>query len=175
MGCCTPKHFSQKDLPFTKDLRGRDASQVFDQGDMGSCTGNAIAFAFYFCLHKEHLQEFVPSRLFIYWNERNMEGDTKMDAGASIHDGITAVQNLGVCPESMWPYKRNLLFKKPSAACFEEAHKYRATSCGPLQQTLCQLKACLARGYPFVFGFNVYTSFERIDRSGVMPVPKSSE
>ena len=39
------------------------------------------------------------------------------------------------------------------------------------------MKACLASGYPFVFGFTVYESFEgdAVAKSGMVPMPADSE
>jgi C1A family cysteine protease len=44
-------------------------------------------------------------------------------------------------------------------------------------QTLAQMKGCLAAGYPFVFGFSVYESFESpaVARTGKVPIPDPSE
>src|SRR6266571_2630350 len=59
-------------LPAKVDLR-KQCPKVYDQGQIGSCTANAIAGAIEFDLKKQKLADFVPSRLFIYFNERNME------------------------------------------------------------------------------------------------------
>ncbi|MGZ3625084.1 MAG: peptidase, partial [Ktedonobacteraceae bacterium] len=78
---------------------------VYDQGQLGSCTANAIGGAIQFEQMKQHLTEiFTPSRLFIYYNERDMEGTVNSDSGAQIRDGMKSVGSLGVCPEDMWPY-----------------------------------------------------------------------
>jgi C1A family cysteine protease len=39
------------------------------------------------------------------------------------------------------------------------------------------MKGCLASGYPFVFGFTVYDSFEsqQVATTGVAPMPQSGE
>lgn len=39
------------------------------------------------------------------------------------------------------------------------------------------MQGCLAEGYPFVFGFSVYESFESeaVAKSGIVPMPASSE
>src|SRR3954471_21957314 len=61
-------------LPTKVDLR-KKCPPVYDQGQLGSCTANAIAGAVEFDQMKERLpQIFVPSRLFIYYNERVIEG-----------------------------------------------------------------------------------------------------
>jgi C1A family cysteine protease len=44
-------------------------------------------------------------------------------------------------------------------------------------QTPTQMKGCLASGYPFVFGFSVYESFESpaVTKTGVVPLPSPGE
>jgi C1A family cysteine protease len=76
----------------------------YDQGQLGSCTANAIAGAIEFDQIKANLKEFTPSRLFIYYNERVMEGTVNSDSGAQIRDGIKSVATLGALPETDWPY-----------------------------------------------------------------------
>src|ERR1700690_159149 len=90
-------------LPPKADLR-KQCPGVYDQGQIGSCTANAIAGAIEFDLLKQKLADFVPSRLFIYFNERNMEHTVATDSGAQIRDGVKSVNQLGVCPEPEWPY-----------------------------------------------------------------------
>ncbi|MBK7766096.1 MAG: hypothetical protein IPI44_08275 [Sulfuritalea sp.] len=51
-------------------------------------------------------EHFLPSRLFIYYNERAMKGRVREDAGAQIRDGIKTLAKQGACPESLWPYDR---------------------------------------------------------------------
>jgi C1A family cysteine protease len=89
-------------LPPSADLRS-GCPAVYDQGRIGSCTANAIGAAFEFDLLKQRLPDFMPSRLFIYYNERAMEGHVTIDSGAQIRDGIKSVAKLGVCSEDEWP------------------------------------------------------------------------
>ena len=92
-------------LPKKVDLRGTKCPPVYDQGSLGSCTANAIAAALEFLQMAEGLpQVFTPSRLFIYYNERAMEGTVDSDSGAMIRDGIKSVNAQGAPPESLWPY-----------------------------------------------------------------------
>jgi C1A family cysteine protease len=164
-------------LPTKIDLRP-SCPPVYDQGALGSCTGNAIAAAVQFIRAKQALQpDFVPSRLFIYYNERVIEHTVAEDSGAMIRDGIKSISKLGVCPEPEWPYDINRFAKKPPAIAFKHALKYKAVSYSRLVRTAAQMKGCLASGYPFVFGFTVYESFESeaVARTGVAPMPQASE
>jgi C1A family cysteine protease len=94
-------------LPSQVDLRPQ-CPPVVDQGALGSCTANAIANAHLFNQRKQMAaQSFLPSRLFIYYNERVMEGTVNSDSGAMIRDGIKSIAKQGVCPETQWPYIRH--------------------------------------------------------------------
>jgi C1A family cysteine protease len=164
-------------LPPKSDLRP-NCPAIYDQGQLGSCTGNAIAAAVQFDRKKQGLTpDFPPSRLFIYYNERVMEGTVGVDSGAMIRDGIKSVATLGVCPEADWPYVIAKFTKKPTAKAFKDAAKTKAVSYARVTRTLQQMKGCLASGFPFVFGFSVYESFETEDmaKTGVMPMPTASE
>lgn len=164
-------------LPPKVDLR-EECPPVYDQGQLGSCTANAIGGAIQFDQLKEKLATtFVPSRLFIYYNERVIEGTVNSDSGAQIRDGIKSVAQQGVCPEEMWPYVIANFTEKPPANCYEVAAQHTAVQYSRLVQSLNQLKGCLASGYPFVFGFTVYESFEsqQVAQTGVAPMPAPGE
>jgi C1A family cysteine protease len=165
-------------LPPHVDLRPQCPKVVYDQGQLGSCTGNAIAAAIQFDrLKQKRKPDFIPSRLFIYYNERDMEGTIASDSGAQIRDGIKSVAKLGDCPETEWPYDIARFAIKPAASCYRDAIRYKAVLYQRVPQTVNQMKGCLASGYPFVFGFSVYESFEgtQVAKTGVVTMPSSSE
>src|SRR5216684_2306786 len=163
-------------LPPATDLRAL-CPGVYDQGMLGSCTANAIGGAIEFDRMKQKLTDFVPSRLFIYYNERLIEGTVNSDSGAQIRDGIKTVASQGVCPEPEWPYDITKFTTKPPAKAYKDSATDRAVSYQSLIQDLNQMKGCLASGYPFVFGFTVYESFESaaVANSGHAPMPAPSE
>ena len=176
-------------LPPSVDLRS-ECPAVYNQGRIGSCTANAIAAAFEFDLMMQHLPVFEPSRLFIYYNEREIEGHVNSDSGAQIRDGIKSVATLGVCSEDEWPYDDTPAEsdggpfppgardgEKPSAQCYQDALNNRVTTYRRVLRDPDQMRGCLAAGYPFVFGFTVYESFEskEVADSGVVPMPQPGE
>src|SRR5438128_1286355 len=115
-----------QELPAQVDLRP-SCPAVYDQGQLGSCTANAIAAAIQFERAKQGLKpDFVPSRLFIYYNERVIEGTVNSDSGAMIRDGVKSVATLGDCPETLWPYKIKKFAEKPPTAAFQQAIKCKA-------------------------------------------------
>jgi C1A family cysteine protease len=165
-----------KGLPPAVDLRS-ECPPVYDQGQLGSCTANAIAAAIEFDQGKQGSTEFVPSRLFIYYNERMMEGTVNQDAGAQIRDGIKSVAQLGAPPETDWPYDIGKFSQQPPDQAFQDAKKDIVSSYAGVAQTLNQMQGCLAAGYPFVFGFTVYESFESqaVASTGMVPMPSAGE
>jgi len=162
-----------KDLPATKDLRPEEHFKIYDQGHLGSCTANAIGAAFHFAMIKEGLVDFTPSRLFVYYNERQMEGHVSEDSGAMIRDGIKSLHKLGVCTEAMWPYDVTTFTSQPSQACYDAATNNKAKQYARVPHTLEDMKACISEGFPFVFGFIVFSSFmsEHVKNSGHMVMP----
>jgi len=164
-------------LPAQADLRAQFPAP-YDQEQLGSCTANAIAGALQFLEGKEGSPAPVmPSRLFIYYNERDLEGSTGSDSGAQIRDGIKTVARQGFCPESEWPYEIASFAQKPPAACYQDALKERVSEYLRLTPATVPLLTCLASGYPFVFGFSVYESFEsaRVAQTGVANLPGPNE
>ena len=91
-------------LPASIDLTSA-CPPVYDQGQLGSCTANAIAGAIEFDQMKQQpVPVFVPSRLFIYYNERAMEGTVNSDSGAHDSRWHEKRGKQGGCPEDIWPY-----------------------------------------------------------------------
>ena len=163
-------------LPASVDLRPGMPS-VYDQGQLGSCTANAIGAACEFILIKNKQTPFMPSRLFIYFNERNLEGTPTEDSGAEIRDGMIVVNAQGVAPESVWPYDEKKFAVEPPAEVYRAATKDFITGYYRVDQTAQAIKTCLAQGFPVVFGFTVYSAFEsdEVAKTGVVNLPGPSE
>ena len=164
------------DLPPRVDLRPT-CPPVYDQGELGSCTAQAIAGAIEFDQQRQGLTELTPSRLFIYYNERLIEHSTEVDAGAMPRDGIKVVASVGSPPEADWPYDIDRFAERPSARAFRDAARHRIARYERLPRDLDQMRACLASGFPFILGFAVYESFEgpEVRRTGRMTMPRAGE
>ena len=134
-------------LPPSVDLRP-SCPPVYDQA-LGSCTANAIAGAIqYEQIRQKAHKPFTASRLFIYYNERVMEHTVAEDAGAQIRDGIKSVNHVGACPETDWPYVITNFAKRPPTRAYKDAPLGKAVTYRRVVQTLDQMRACLAGGYP---------------------------
>lgn len=170
-------------LPRKVDLR-KAMPPVYDQGELGSCTANAIGAAVQFARRQaKQRPDFVPSRLFVYYNERTIEGSVGQDAGASLRDGMKAIAKLGVTSEDQpskawnWPYAVDRFAERPPRPAFTFGQDHQAMVYRRVEQAASQMKGCLAEGFPFVFGFSVYQSFESpvVGRGGVVPMPGPKE
>jgi len=164
------------EIPSKVDLRIND-SPVFNQGSLGSCTGQATAGAYMFNLKKQNEEVFTPSRLFIYYNGRKAINSIKQDSGAMLRDCIKSVNVDGVCPEDLWPYDITKFKNKPRRKCYRQARNHQSISYSRVPRTLDSFKSCLASGLPFVFGFAVYESFmtRTVAQSGMMVWPNKDE
>jgi C1A family cysteine protease len=179
-------HISTADLPASVDLRP-SMPPVYDQGQLGSCTANAIAAAVqYLCMKANYKWPFTPSRLFIYYNERVMEGTVLTDSGAQLRDGLTALNKQGICPEAegdgttpdwLWPYSDNQLQFRlpPPAQCYKDAVLHAATKFEACPLDAPTMQSTLAQGLPIIFGITVYSSFEggTVATDGMVPMPNT--
>lgn len=151
----------------------------YDQGPLGSCTGNGIGGCAHYVLKQSGKVDanWLPSRLFVYYNERAREGTIEVDAGAEIADGVKVIQHNGIPDERLCPYDVNRFTQRPSASAYKAALAHRATSVGKVKQTHADLRTALSQGFNIVFGFSVFESFEsdEVAASGVVPMPGAHE
>lgn len=160
-------------LPTSVDLRSY-ASAIEDQGQLGSCTGNAIAGAIEL-IDRKRGKLLDVSRLFIYYQERVLEGDVMYDNGAYIRDGIKACYTYGAPLESTWPYNLSKWATRPTASAYTDAAKRKVTGYKRCTD-FTAVKAALAAGTPVIIGFDVYASFESdaVAANGMMPYPNTA-
>ncbi|MEK7476657.1 MAG: C1 family peptidase [Candidatus Coatesbacteria bacterium] len=162
-------------MPARTDLRA-GCSAVEDQGDLGSCTAQALAGALEF-LERTHRRAFEErSRLFIYYNERVVLHTVREDSGAMLRDGIKTLAAQGACGEKLWPYAPAKFASRPPAACYRDGSRHQITEYRRIAD-VDGMRTCLAGGFPFVFGFMVYESFETraVARTGVVALPGRRE
>jgi C1A family cysteine protease len=189
----TPDTPDQRDFLFRVPRRFQDTAKlpdavdltpamppVYDQGNLGSCTANAIGAAYEYLSMKQG-DDFMPSRLFIYYNERVIEGSVESDSGAMIRDGVKSVAKQGVADEKTWPYLISKFDRKPPPTAYTEAKAEKLTLYqrvfGIEPRNINELRSVLAGGLPVVFGFSVYESFETatVAKTGKVPMPKAGE
>jgi C1A family cysteine protease len=147
-------------LPASVDLTPH-CPPVYDQGQLGSCTGNGISAVLEYDEILQGEGTVTPSRLQLYYDERELEGTVDQDSGAQIRDGIKCAATNGVAPESLWPYDISKFAEKPPASVYTEAAKHKAVSYQRIVPGAgAPFRTALASGRPVVFGFAVPESFE---------------
>ena len=155
-----------KKLPRSVDLRP-GCPPVYDQKALNSCTAQAIAGAVQFDLMRQGVADFVPSRLFVYYNERAARNVVCADCGSTPRAGVKAVAAMGDCPETLWPYRVRKFAAKPPRVCFTRAKRYTVVDYRRIKRNLDHFRSCLAGGSPFIFGMIVHDSFQSFDKEAV--------
>jgi C1A family cysteine protease len=174
--CAAPMRITGA-LPPIVDLRDK-CPPVYNQGQLGSCTANAIVGLreYWEVAHGKPLT--TLSRLMLYYQERAMEGTIQEDAGAQIRDGMKALVKVGVCPETDWPYDISTFADKPDdySQCLSDAAPWRINAYHRVSD-LDGLRQQLAGGFPLVMGIQVYAGMESpaTARTGIVKVPKKGE
>ncbi len=154
---------------------------VYDQGQLGSCTGNGTAAVLESAEIKQGMASETPSRLFIYYGERAIEGTVSEDSGAQIRDGIKVVAADGAPPEEpYWPYDIAKFKDKPSPEAYAEAKKYEAIEYLKILPGAAgsPVRSPIQDGLPVVFGFTVPAIFESEKWSPAtqyLPLPAAAE
>ncbi|CAF1229595.1 unnamed protein product [Adineta ricciae] len=166
---------SNKHLPRSVDLR-QLMTPVESQGQLNSCVGNAVAGAYEFLMMKNLKKHIDMSRLFIYYVSRKKDTPSSnhlVDGGTTIRSAIAALTEYGCCKEQSLPYNPAYVNHQPPAHCYMEAKNYRISEAMNVQLDLNEMKACLAEGFPFVFGLQIFNSFATAgSNGGRVPIPE---
>jgi C1A family cysteine protease len=161
-----------KSTPNVVDLR-QHCSPIENQGNLGSCTGQAIAGAIEL-LNKRNKKPTDISRLFIYYYERVLINTVNYDSGAYIRDGIKVTNKYGASLEQYWPYDIKKFRQEPVLEARNDALKRKVVR----YERITSFDGCidaLTNGYPIIMGFHVYSSFmsPTVAKTGNMPYPNT--
>jgi C1A family cysteine protease len=155
-----------------------------DQGQEGSCCGQAGAEK----VDLDYRQfsdwpnrsiptsQYMASASFVYKCDLIADGNLGTDAGSSLHQTAITISQKGAATNTVEPYNDNDYTTAPTAAQYANGILYRMEPYHFLPD-LKSMKACLAPspagpGHSFIFGINVYDSFEgNWAVPGFMPVP----
>jgi C1A family cysteine protease len=148
-----------------------------DQGDENSCVANSAQAIVEFIEAKEGLTVIPPSRSYLYWMARKIEGATNQDGGCAQQDMIT-VLNQGYCSEATMPYVPGDFTTAPSQAAIAEAAAHHILDSQYVNQDEADIKAAILQNVtPLMGGIAVYSSFESdaANATGMIPMPLSSD
>ena len=145
---------------------------VYDQGQIGSCVANSSCLVFINSLNKIRPQNnFLPSRLFVYYNARKMEGCESQDSGCIIRDAFKSINKEGLSQEKYCKYNETRFAKKPSLVAYSSGRKHQSITYASVDQNIDVIKKTIFAGYLVSFGTNVYRSIMEAYwfSSGIMP------
>lgn len=149
---------------------------VKDQGQEGSCTGNAGCGHFETVIFKQTGKRLVLSPQFLYYKERELEGSLPDDAGAQSRTIFKVLNQFGCCEESEDPYDTSKMNNVPTPEQLTQAaeHKIGAYHRNP---DLGSIISCLASGWTCTVAIGVYSSFEtdEVAKTGVVPIPNDAD
>ena len=169
-----------KGLPPSVDLQ-KYCSPVEDQGNLGSCTSQAVVGLLEYFERRANKEYLDASRRFLYKVTRKLYKHTG-DTGAYVRGTMRALRIFGVCPEEYWPYDVSRFDEEPPAFCYAFGQAYQAIKYYRIWDSnptklIDQLKGNLAKGLPFAFGFTVYSSIwdPAVEKSGDIPLPQKGD
>jgi len=171
----TPR-VEDKKLPEKVDIRDK-CPKITDQGKLGSCVAHGVATAISVNLKTNGFEGFNPSKLFLYYNGRILEGTVEIDAGMQIRNCVKGANRFGVCDENLWPYLEEKFNVFPNKVSFETAKKNRPFVYNRVIQEGQSIKEFLAHNIPIVCGMVVYDTLEsgEASKTGVVHLPEPKE
>lgn len=170
----TPKIL--KTLPPKVSLREWCGS-VKDQGEIGSCASHAYASAFELMLRKDKPEWFIEtSELFHYYNvrQKNYMNTYPRDSGQTLREGAKCFNQIGICPETLWPYDYRKFNEKPGIMAYAFARFWKITSYERCED-VDAIKLALVLGKPVILGIKVFDDFMRGGKCGLISLPSTNE
>mgnify|MGYP002777181507 CR=1 FL=1 len=161
---------TDQELPPHVDLRPY-MTPVENQGNSNSCTANAMAGAYEYLANRLRGTAEDVSRLFIYYNARDLDGDTSQDEGTYLKSCVKVLRQYGACLERTWAFDIERIYDEPGEEAYEEAANFLIEDAYRLKVDLDAMRSCLAEGYPFSFGLQLFSSFQKAGANGLVPMP----
>jgi C1A family cysteine protease len=154
---------------------------ISNQYNIGSCVANAVADSFE--AQMAHRKNCDPSqiddisRLFIYWNARNLSNPPTCDSdsGSRIRLAFDCMARYGAPTEKTYPYDTSKVNDRPSILAYREAIQNRISKFYRIDADglgrIAQIKQALSSGNPVVFGTKVARSFQEVNSDAVVTMP----
>ena len=155
-----------------------------DQGQLGACTAHGIAQMLYVAMKANPTQAnvaaFILARLWLYYEERALEGTVNQDAGANIGDGMRILASKGIPSETVYPYDISKFTDNPGPAVDRAAYDSRGQlniNYHPISSTddalITDVEAALTNKMSVVFGCTVTEQFCGTQPSGTIHTPSA--
>lgn len=163
------------EIPTKMDLT-QWCSPIENQGNLGSCTAQAAVGCVEYHERRATRAHIEGSRLFVYKATRNILG-WRGDTGAYIRTTLQALRLFGCPPEKYWPYDTARFDEEPTPFVYAYGQSFRAMRYMRLDRSgqqpmalLDLLRSVVAKWWPVMFGFTVYT-YGNASGEFVMPGP----
>ena len=140
---------------------------VYDQGQVGSCTANALAAAVEILQGRAGYPQQRPDRVALYYRERQAEGTAGEDAGAMLGDGVAALR-IGYEAEQHYPATWGPAWTARPPRRADDAP--RVVNAEALAIDTPSIAYELAEGHPVAVGLSITEAWETL-RGGTLPAP----
>lgn len=150
---------------------------IWDQGELGSCVGHGMARAIDYATHKQTQGFYGPSRLFLYYSARVLEGAVEQDQGCQIVDAVKGARFYGAPSEALWPYNVQDFARRPPEQVYADGLTRQTLKAWKVDNTDGRsIRKALSEGFPVVFGSLVYRGIYNVTADKpVLPMPRRGE
>lgn len=152
---------------------------AYDQGELGSCAAHAGAVALRYLNKKQLSQDWMPSRLALYYITRVyiMGVDPGDDSGCTLREICKAMAAYAMPPEQYFKYDVSRFSIAPPFLSIQEVSPLPLIKYRSVNRDEFSLQAALAEKLPVIVGILVYESFctATVASTGIVPLPKSTE
>lgn len=151
-----------------------------NQGDTGSCVGNATACAMQALRYGAGHTDPLLSADYVYQLARQREGTLDQDAGCEPVDALTAVQQQGISTDALDPLSDTAIFSLPDAAALADGQQragikfYQCASFDALLTAMGTLRGD-GTAVPGLMAIAVYPGFETPNPDGTFTDVVSGE
>ena len=160
-------------LPKSADLK-KYFPPIKNQGKQGACSSFSLTSVFEYFINNETHQNDDMSEAYVYYNAREIQGDTSIDEGANLYNVIRGMASKGVCLEELCPYDSSVFDKRPSDEAYEDGKGHTVTTAKDIPISVEIVKSAINEGYPVVGCFRIFESLQE-NTSGYIPMPTDNE
>ena len=167
--------YEKVDLPLVFSLSDIHEIHVFNQGNINSCSSNAISNQIILSTPKEEIKNSIPSRLYIYFNSRltdaTQHGFNSIrieDEGASLKASYDALSKYNWLNESSYPYIETKSCSFPPKDIYLQAYRNKSHIKSyrhiiPQHYNLKYILAILKK--PICLGMSVFENFLDLNKN----------
>ena len=162
------------DLPTKVDLKHK-IRQIFKQ-DYNDCVANGSSNLISSLDYNTKYLRYTPSRLYVYYNARQIDGNQYFDEGTSIRNAMKCLAKDSFISEESYKYIQDHVFMRPPMPVYEEArsNKVYIKCYKNIDNNLINLKYVLSQGNIIIFGALLFESFVNLDKNFKCPDPNPS-